>query len=128
MNPLQVAPIQWSSLKNIDAVEPINDGDMPCLIEVRDVLRKHGKLDRFGVTLVHSHFPLTDDEVMLETADEESRTLITKATKRSDTGSNIVGTMWVLGEGDINTMSWCRRYCHDGLFGHSPRHNVVPGK
>jgi len=61
MNTLAVAPVQWSNLRNIDDVQPVNDGDTDCLVEIREVLRRHGKLDRFGVALLHSHFDLAND-------------------------------------------------------------------
>lgn len=128
MGMVTIAPLQWSSLKNIDAVEPLNDSDSDCLVEIRDVLKKHGKMGRLGVALLHSHFDLECDEIMLESSDEESRTLISQAVKQSDAGNNNIGTIWMLREGEVTTMSWCRKYCQTGLFGHSKSHNSVPGK
>ena len=46
---LQMAPMQWAALRDIDDVAPIHEGDYACLAEVRDVLTKHNKRDRFGV-------------------------------------------------------------------------------
>jgi len=127
-----IAPMQWSNLRDIDAVEPINDGDTDCLIEIRDVLKKHGKMERLGVALLHSHFDLESDEILLESSDEENRTLITKAVKQADAGNSNIATILMLREGDAATMSssWCRKYCRLGPFGgHAEKcHNVVPGK
>jgi|CXWL01.1.fsa_nt_gi hypothetical protein len=125
MNALTVAPVQWSTLKNIDDVKPLNDGDTDCLVEIREVLKKYGKLDRFGVALLHSHFDLASDEIMLESADDDSRTLITKPVNQSDAGGINIGTIWMLREGDITTMSWCRKFCRQGniFTGHTKAHN-----
>jgi len=126
MNTLAVAPVQWSNLRNIDDVQPVNDGDTDCLVEIREVLRRHGKLDRFGVALLHSHFDLANDEILLESSDEESRTLVTKPVKEAETaGTRKVGTIWMLREGDIAAMSWCRSYCQQNIVGHSKKHKVV---
>ena len=45
--------LAYRDLADIDAVPALNDGDMACLSEIRDILRKHGKLERFGVNLGH---------------------------------------------------------------------------
>jgi hypothetical protein len=39
------------------------------------VLKRRNRLDRFGVTLLHTHFPMAEDEVMVESCDNEARTL-----------------------------------------------------
>lgn len=110
-----ISPIQWSRLKHVDDVEPLNDGDATCIAEIRDVLYKHGKLDRLGVALLHSHFPLADDEVMLEETDEEARIQTLVPVKASEMGPTDMGTIWKLQAGaDIVAMAWCRSYCERG--------------
>ncbi len=128
MNTLVVAPVQWSSLKDIDDVEPVGVGDTICMSEVRDVLKKHGMLQRFGLALLHSHFPVSEDEIMLETNDDETRTSTTKPVRLAEAGTGNVGTIYVLRDGDMTTMSWCKTYCRRGgglFFGHSREHRVV---
>lgn len=70
---VHVSAVQWSALKHIADVRPIDDSDAPCLNEIRAVLEKHGCLDRFGVALLHNHFDLADDEIMMETTDVDRR-------------------------------------------------------
>ena len=112
---LEIFPIQWSRLKHVDDIEPLNDGDAACIAEIRDVLYKHGKLDRLGVALLHSHFPLADDEVMLEETDEEARVQTLVPVKVSEMGPTDMGTIWRLQAGpDIVAMAWCRVYCERG--------------
>ena len=53
---LAMAPTQWGRYEDINDVEPLNEGDQACLTEIREVLKKHGKRERFGVALLHRHF------------------------------------------------------------------------
>lgn len=66
-------PIQWGSLTHIDQVRPIDDLDSPVLEDIRAALEKHGCLDRFGIALLHRHFDVAPDEILLETTDESER-------------------------------------------------------
>lgn len=83
MTTVVLEAMQWSDLDHIADVRPIDDSDAECLEEIRAVLEKHNCLDRFGVTLLHSHFDLTDDEMMLETTDLERREHLVRPVKRS---------------------------------------------
>ena len=147
---LNVMPTQWSVLKDIDDIEPLNDSDLPCLLEVRDVLKKHNRLSRLGVCLLHSHFDLNSDEIMLEYTDAEQRVLTTKAVRNDHNTDNKVATMWMLRDLDrqtisycakttsgwhkvfkkttnvtLNTMAWCKSYCYKYAFGHTEHHRRV---
>lgn len=73
MNQLNVAAMQWNALDHIADVKPIGDTDAACLEEIRRVLLKHGQTKRFGVSLLHSHFELGADEVLLEETNVETR-------------------------------------------------------
>lgn len=75
--------MQWGKLDYIDDVKPIDDADAPCLEEIRQVLEKHGALTRFGVSLLHSHFDLAEDEMMLETTDQDKREHRVRPVKRA---------------------------------------------
>jgi hypothetical protein len=80
--PLSQADIaQWNHLSDIYDVKPLNESDRACLDAVRDVLEKFGCLDRFGVNLLHKHFEMADDELLIEQVDEAGRRLVTKPVK-----------------------------------------------
>jgi hypothetical protein len=66
---------------HINDVEPIGEADLECLREVRAVLQKHGKLERFGVQLLHSHFAVGDDEMFVEEVSVRDRTLTQRVFK-----------------------------------------------
>ena len=73
MSQIIVNPLQWTDLRDIDEVRPIDDDDAECLEEIRVVLQKHNSLDRFGIALLHSHFQIADDELLMETTDVAER-------------------------------------------------------
>jgi hypothetical protein len=83
MSAVALNALQWSSLEHIDNVRPIDDSDAACLEEIRLVLAKYGNLRRLGVALLHSHFQLADDEMMLETTDVEQREHWVRPVKKS---------------------------------------------
>tara|TARA_R110002126_G_scaffold183084_1_gene331652 strand:+ start:208 stop:570 length:363 start_codon:yes stop_codon:yes gene_type:complete len=73
MSTVTMDVMQWSSLNHIADVKPIGDYDSECFEDIRKVLQKHNALSRFGITLLHSHFDLEEDEMMLETTNLEKR-------------------------------------------------------
>lgn len=81
---VMVLPIQWRSLSDIDAVRPIDDSDAPVFDDIRAVLEKHGCLDRFGVALLHRHFDVGDDELMLETTNVSEREHWVRPVRRAE--------------------------------------------
>jgi len=72
---------QWNYLPDIHDTKPLTAAERTCLDDVRDVLARHGCLERFGVTMLHKHFEMADDEILVEQADEASRRLVTKPVK-----------------------------------------------
>src|SRR5437867_11090458 len=83
MSQIKMESIQGSTLNRISDVIPIDQSDAECLEEIRRVLEKHNSLQRFGVSLLHSHFDLADDELMLETTDVEKREHWVRPVKKS---------------------------------------------
>jgi hypothetical protein len=83
MHHLVLQPLQWNTLRDIDAVKPIDASDAECLEELRRVLEKHNRLDRFGVALLHRHFDVADDELLLETTDVSRREHWVRPVKKS---------------------------------------------
>lgn len=79
--PAQMVATQWNHLPDISATPPLNAADRRCLDAIRDVLEKHGRMERFGVTLLHKHFEMADDEILVEQVDEVARKLVIKPAK-----------------------------------------------
>lgn len=88
MSQLLIEAMQWSRLAHIDHVRPIDETDTECLEEIRLVLKKHNCLSRFGISLLHSHFDLADDEMLMETTDLAKREHWVRPVKKSDWEQN----------------------------------------
>lgn len=85
--------LSFADLPDIDNVAPLGDSDQQCLSEIAAVLRRHGLESRFGVALLHTHFEVGADEVLVESVDVAQRTLTTTPRPRSDSRSAIE-TLW----------------------------------
>ena len=70
---VDIQPVQWSKLNHAPEIGGVRDSDAACLAEIRSVLQRYNHLDRFGVNLLHSQFELADDEILLETTNDDKR-------------------------------------------------------
>lgn len=97
-------------LPDIDEVEPLSEKDLACIAAVRKVLEEYGALSRFGMTLLHEHFTIADDEIMMESVDKANRVLTTRPVKAAEHPiENSIETSWRL---DSSTgLQRCERYC-----------------
>jgi hypothetical protein len=121
---LTVAPAQHGRLQDIDDVQPINDRDLTCLAAVRDVLEEYGMRERFGVALLHKHFDMAEDEILVEYTDKEDRVLTIKPVKKDEAGS-VIETIWEMGDSNGNkAILGCRQYCGKDIHGN---HNSFHG-
>jgi hypothetical protein len=91
---LSIMPMQWTGFADLPDVPPVGDGDLDCLAEIRDVLARHGKLNRFAVHLAHRHFALGPDEILIERPDPDGRTQHVTVGKLSDE-PNARPTTWL---------------------------------
>jgi hypothetical protein len=78
------------NLPDIDAVAPFGPDDAVCLKEVNEVLRKHNATARFGVSLLHSHFPMAEDEILLEETDVLNRRQTISVIKMADAPTDVI--------------------------------------
>ena len=84
-------------LPEIHRVRPVGPEDEACFQEVRSVLERHNALQRFGLTLLHKHFDLDEEEVLLESVDVDNRTLTQMPFNRDrDNGGTSIETAWRL--------------------------------
>lgn len=96
-------------LPDIDEVAPVGPPDQACIDEVRAVLEKHGALRRFGLTLLHQHFDIAADEVLVETIDQENRILTTQPMSIDALTGSGVETSWRLDS--PSRMQVCETLC-----------------
>ncbi len=113
--------LAYRDLPDIDAVTPLDAADFACLAEVREVLSRHGRLDRFGVNLLHTHFPMSDDEVLVESCDDAARALtMTVQPKSALDTADIIPTSWRLTDGEA--LLGCYQACVAAGGSHKRRH------
>lgn len=125
MEKLSLETVQYSSLTDIDEVEPLSDHDHLVLTDLRDVLRKYGLTDRFGVCLLHKHFDLNDDEVLMESTDPRARVSTLVVARRNSIQGRSIETMWKFSNNrPIVAGQECRQAC-DPYGGHLPVHLVI---
>lgn len=122
----KVAEAEQNGFPHIDDVSALDDSDIECLREVRDVLKKHGRVERFGVTLLHKHFDLSEDECLVEETDVEQKLQVISVKKKGEVQrERVIETVWRLGD-TPNVIMGCERECyisHEGkhLRGHVKR-------
>jgi hypothetical protein len=118
----------YHALKDINEVDPLTDEDHETLQMVREVLRKRNAIDKFGVTLLHDHFEVNEDEVLLETTDPITRVQTIKPYRNEElkeadiTKDGFMQTNWRFDANDpMNLM--CLIYCSSAEGFHFPKHN-----
>jgi hypothetical protein len=116
--------MQWSEIPDINQITEFSPEDEQCFREIRDVLKKYNALDRFGLTLIHSHFDLAEDEVMLETTDVEARAQFVRPVKKAALENEHYSiTNWKLADGDqlVKRVCVCARTDQGHTGGHVAR-------
>lgn len=85
-------------LPAVEDAQPLGDGDERLVADLKDVLHRHGALNRLGIVLLHEHFPVHDDEVLVETNDPEARTLALHPLRLNElpAGLRLMQTSWRL--------------------------------
>jgi hypothetical protein len=98
-----------SAIPHIDTVAAFSDNDKPLFNELREVLQKYQALNRFGITLLHNHFSLGDDEVLLEKTDVSARkqTIEPISLKRLNE-MNVIETAWCMDDKNIHVIGRCQ--------------------
>jgi len=104
--------VQWSSLTDVDDVQPITDRDYVVLSEVKEILQKYGAMDRFGVCLLHRHFDVKEDELAVEYTDVESRISTVRVESAGRAKGPFLETMWRFSDRPSEVTA-CVRRCSD---------------
>ena len=112
---------QPSPLPHVDQVEPLGPSDEACLVELRAVLEKHNALQRFGVLLLHEHFEIAADEVLVERCDELRRILTITPIKQNSLRGNVLETSWRLDTREPSHR--CKSRCERAQAGHRDIHS-----
>lgn len=121
MTVISVHPMQWANIKDLHECEPLSDADLACMRDVRAALAKHGKLNRFALHLVHKHFDIAEDEVLVEYSESSTREQFFRVEKAtSETALHAIPTTWTLES--MEPMARC--VCATRQGGHLGRHET----
>ncbi|MBX7553582.1 hypothetical protein [Streptomyces sp. NPDC004232] len=75
MTDTSVSSVPRNPLPRFEESQGLGPQDAEFVRDLVAVLAKHGNLNRFGLCLLHDHFPIAADEVLVETNDSRARTL-----------------------------------------------------
>ncbi|OQP64749.1 hypothetical protein A3860_18495 [Niastella vici] len=87
----------------------LSDIEVRMLEEVFQIFSKYSEKTRnFGIQLIHSHFPLQEDEILYETHDKISRVMEVKPVKIGSVSNNSLATAWdQTAKGHIRVAMFC---------------------
>ncbi|EAY26623.1 hypothetical protein [Microscilla marina] len=74
----------YKNLPYIDDVKEYTKEDEALFKEIKEVLKKYNVLDKFGITLLHTHFPVKKGEIMVEHYNPEDKSQLTKPHPKED--------------------------------------------
>lgn len=93
--------------------------DQVCFAEIREILKKHQALNRFGIALLIDK-DLPNHLIRLETNSSKERTLITHIVNNDFPRGNLVQTNWRLNT--IKAVAVCSTTCMNSNSRHSSSH------
>lgn len=103
----------WNDLSKFEDVHKITTTDDLCLKEIQQVVEKYGLSSKFGVALLHKHFDIGEDEILLEKNDPITRSLITQPVKASEAqNESFATTIWRFDGGNRYGCSFCKKDHH----------------
>jgi len=117
----------WSKFQDVDKVQEFSDSDTECLRELRDVLKKHNQLERFGISLLHKHFEVANDEILLETTNIKERTQFIRPVKAKEIerqGHLLMSTCMKLVDGKDGKIAMHCLACARNKDGHTGQHGT----
>lgn len=103
--------VQWSSLLDVDEVDPVGSDDHKVLKEIQKILKNNGALNRFGICLLHRHFDVNEGEIAVEYTDTENRISTVKVEPVKEIiDKSYLQTMWRFSD-QPNSITVCVRRC-----------------
>lgn len=86
---------QLPELLHVNDVTSFNEADVSLFNELFSTLKKYNALNRFGINLLHRHFEVNDDEILVEETDSRARKQLIEPVKVADIPENtLLTTSW----------------------------------
>jgi len=115
---LTIQALQWARLADLSDVPALDLHDLACMAELREVLLRHGRLQRFALHLVHKHFELADDEVLVEYSDPLAREQLLRVERRdAEVLRGAIPTTWTLADAQPLVACVCAYRADHGHLG-----------
>lgn len=119
---LNFFPTMWARFPDIDHLRPIDEKDLEMFQEIKTVLARYDAIERFGITLLHRHFDIKENECILEQTDVDRRRQVIEVTDSASLQKGkVIETQWAFDGG--GTLG-CVGFCHYNM-GHRHIHNRV---
>lgn len=99
-----------SQLPNIETIKALGTEDRALLKDLAAVFNKHNSLDRIGICLLHQHFPIEKDEILLERTNTSKRVQTITPAKSAEVSEEegLLATSWKLTpEGRAIPLQFC---------------------
>lgn len=110
-------------LMDIDNTSDASRAEFLGVQEVLHMMEAKNLTSRFGITLLHKHFDVADDEIMIETCDTKKRTLLIRPIKKTILAKMPVEVRQTQWRGDVEGIGLgCSVVCTNTGQGHSPSH------
>lgn len=107
---MNTAAKNWNDLDDLMDVHTMSSTDEECINEIQSVIEKYGLTGKFGVSLLHKHFDLENDEILLETNDPIQRELSSRPVKISEISSkDYIPTIIRFDDGQKYGCSYCSK-------------------
>jgi len=87
----------YEELRHIDDTQEPLAEEQAQLERLAAFMAEEGMTEKFGITLLHKHFEVADDEMLIETCDPEKRTLMIRPVKKEELANLMDGfrqTQW----------------------------------
>lgn len=98
-----------NTLTHIQDVQPLDAVDEACLAEIEVVLAKYNRTARFGVAVLHKHFDVAPDEVLIERTYAATRQLVTQPVRASEVTGDLITTIWRFDNSVRYACSYCKK-------------------
>ncbi len=110
-----IAAISFNNLLDIDDVSPYSEEDVKVIAQLGKVLIAHNMHQRFGISLIHKHYDLKENEIVLETTSEQNAKEFSMSVASFDNQSDVLPSMWrfVAGNTKIEATQWMK--CSDKM-------------
>lgn len=114
MRAMTVSKDPLEALPDITDVRELSAEDTPLMQELHEVLQRHNALRRFGITLLHQHFTLADDEVLVESTNRATRVQTIEPVKIVEVRNlDTIETSWRLDTGKPTMACICVKMGQD---------------